>query len=192
MRLFAGIVAAVLAVGCTPGQLENQQPAATGGSGGSGSGGSGGGIDAPDMPDAEPPDTLPACSGGDNNGADPVSGHCFMFFTGPKTWYDAFTACQSVGPNVHLATLTDAQQDSVAQMLNGQTLAWFGYDDRTVEGQWNWITSEISGYTDWGTGQPNGGAAQNCAALDPGLANKWNDKACTDQYGYLCERDSAM
>jgi len=25
--------------------------------------------------------------------------------------------------------------------------------------------------------------------LDPGLQDKWNDKSCNDQYGYICERD---
>ena len=193
MRLLAGIVAAVLVAGCTPGSLDTEQ-SAQGGSGG-GSGGSGGShVDAPpgETPDAETPDTLPFCGGGDANASNPADGHCFMFFAGPKTWYDAFLACQALGTNVHLATLTDMQQDMVAQTLNGQTLAWIGYDDRTVEGQFNWITSEVSGYTDWGTGQPNngaGGTAQNCVVLDPGLQDKWNDKACTDQYGYICERD---
>jgi len=189
MRLLAGIVAAVLAAGCTPGSLENETPV-QGGSGGSG----GSHVDAPpgETPDAEAPDTLPFCGGGDANTSNPADGHCFMFFAGPKTWYDAFLACQALGTNVHLATLTDMQQDMLAQTLNGQTLAWIGYDDRTVEGQFNWITSETSGYTDWGTGQPNNGAggnAQNCVVLDPGLQDKWNDKSCTDQYGYICERD---
>ena len=197
MRLLAGIVAIVLAAGCTPGSLDTEQNLGSGGSGG-GSGGSGGShVDAPgfDMPDAEPPDTLPFCGGGDANASNPADGNCFMFFATPKSWYDAFLACSALGTNVHLATLTDANQDTIARGLNGQTGAWIGYDDRTVEGQFNWITSEVSGYTNWATGQPNnggGGTPQNCVILDPTLTNQWNDKSCDQLFGYICERDGAI
>ena len=120
MRLLAGIVAVVLAAGCTPGSLDTEQPI-QGSGGSSGSGGSGGSrVDAPpfDMPDAEAPDTLPYCGGGDANASNPTDGNCFMFFATPKSWYDAFLACSALGTNVHLATLTDANQDTIARGLN--------------------------------------------------------------------------
>src|SRR5262249_9128258 len=160
-----------------------------------GSGGSGGSsIDAPpgSMPDAETPDTLPFCGGGGAHPAHPAGGGRFLFFSRPQSWCDAVTPPSRVGAHRHLPPLRARHEDLIAQTLNGQTLAWIGYDDRTVEGQFNWITSEVSGYTDWGTGQPNngaGGTPQNCVVLDPGLQDKWNDKACADQYGYICERE---
>jgi hypothetical protein len=84
-----------------------------------------------------------------------------------------------------------------------------GASDSAKEGQWRWVEngpafweggakgSAVGGaYVNWGQGRPNDSAlglsGEDCAVLvidqpDDGQPGQWNDVACNDAYGLLCE-----
>jgi hypothetical protein len=84
-----------------------------------------------------------------------------------------------------------------------------GASDAAKEGQWHWVEggpafweggakgSAVNGaYVNWGQGRPNNSsssfAGEDCAGLvidkaDDGDPGEWNDVACGDTYGVLCE-----
>ena len=62
--------------------------------------------------------------------------------------------------------------------------------DEIVEGYWGWADGATSTYTNWGSGEPNGGGDENCAQLNwPLGSGEWNDADCyaTETHqGYAC------
>jgi hypothetical protein len=52
-----------------------------------------------------------------------------------------------------------------------------------------WSDGDTSSYTNWTSGEPNGGEVENCAELY-GSTGQWNDHQCDDTHasrGYVCE-----
>ena len=72
---------------------------------------------------------------------------------------------------------------------------WLDITDQATEGQWvSQASGQISTYTNWFYGEPNGTTNENCASLMTLWSGKWNDLPCnttwnanTSQYTY-CEK----
>jgi hypothetical protein len=69
-----------------------------------------------------------------------------------------------LGPGYHLATITSqAEQDFVQGLLGGVNVGgefWLGgfqdpLDTPTASANWEWVTDEPWGYTNWSGGEPN-------------------------------------
>jgi hypothetical protein len=115
-----------------------------------------------------------------------VSGVPYYIHTSPATWSYAQTICRSHG--MDLATIYSSAQNTelVAQVLAAwpnSTAFWVGASDAAVEGNWTWSDGSPWTFAGFSSGLPNGGAAQNCAAI---RANGWDDQACNLATPFVC------
>lgn len=116
----------------------------------------------------------------------PTNGHYYQLVEvdGPgMNWYEAKNAAAATvhnGIHGHLATVTNPQEETF--LVNNfpeiyPEYVWLGASDEASEGDWLWITGEPWAYTNWASGEPNGGAYENCldyGDYEPG----WNDENC--------------
>jgi hypothetical protein len=145
-------------------------------------------IDGALPPDASPPDAAPCVEGNTNI---VFEGHCYMLFTGSRSWNDARAGCASLSPPAHLVTLQHTGENDVVQSLVGSRRVWTGGNDRDVEGVWTWITAETWSYTKWGGGQPDNGSSnsEDCGELRGDESGRWNDTECGNGRSHVCERE---
>ena len=71
---------------------------------------------------------------------------------------------------------------------NGEE-AWIGFNDRDVEGTFNWSSRIQSNFTYWVPGQPNNMNNQDCVHT-LGVKHKfaWNDVSCSNCQNYTCAK----
>ncbi|MEZ4256869.1 MAG: lectin-like protein [Polyangiales bacterium] len=120
----------------------------------------------------------------------PDNGHYYLAvdYGIPKPWLNGKVRCESdryFGMQGYLATLTTAVEQPVAQRLAGGIRAWIGASDKTVEGDWRWITGPESvdvvdgtllsaGYQNWADMKPDDvDSSQDYAVLLPD--GEWDD-----------------
>lgn len=122
------------------------------------------------------------------------NGHRYTIFYSESGWENAKENCEILGG--HLATVTSQDEnDALFQYVKSQNLSdvFFGYTDEKTEGVWEWVSGEISTYTNWGDTQPD-----NVDDEDYGMfyhdepTGRWNDGNFRNTSGYyICEWDSA-
>ena len=64
---------------------------------------------------------------------------------------------------------------------------WLGHTDQASEG--NWIlnsTGSSTSYTNWNSGEPNGGTSSNCVQMYGN--GYWDDFTCTNNLWAMCEK----
>jgi hypothetical protein len=121
---------------------------------------------------------------------------CYLFCRDSKDWEDARDFCFADGG--HLLTVNDADEEAwadatvdVLDVMHGivGSYWWIGFNDRAVEGVWEWVDGTPVSYTDWYAGEPNNVGNEDCAQIDqfdPFLG--WNDQSCAAINRYICER----
>ncbi|XP_074089081.1 pulmonary surfactant-associated protein D-like [Macrotis lagotis] len=62
---------------------------------------------------------------------------------------------------------------------------YLGMSDEKNEGTFKYLNGQIISYTNWGSGEPNGGRKENC--IDFNANGHWNDKSCTEKLLIVCE-----
>ncbi len=120
-----------------------------------------------------------------------------------KSWAGAKRACESRG--LRLVSINDEEED---EFLHGQLEAldfgdtWLSLNDRANEGEFVWRDqSSIDDYDNWDrraygdghTEEPNDGGeeGEGCGIMmmnNPVRASFWDDRPCSNQYAYVCER----
>ena len=70
------------------------------------------------------------------------------------------------------------------ELIGGET--WLGLNDTEEEGVWRRADGSVAEFLAWADGRPNGGEAQNCVVLDPGLEGGWNDRECFEARPGIC------
>lgn len=101
---------------------------------------------------------------------------CLLAFTQPKTFHEASEDCISQGgtlgtPQSELEN--EALFEYARQSVGSEAELWLGLNDMASEGAWVDMTGGRLAYKNWETEittQPDGGKAENCAALS-GAAN---------------------
>ena len=74
---------------------------------------------------------------------------------------------------------------------------WIGLNDRNVKGTYEWTSSEVVDFTNWGVGEPNSltgyqSIGANCVEMIPETKHKldyngtWNDENCDSTIPYIC------
>lgn len=88
------------------------------------------------------------------------NGHYYYVYnlSDVTTWDEAKEYCESQGG--YLAAITSKEEDEfVFSYLRDNfdyESAYFGFTDRDEEGSWIWDNGEVSSYTNWHLGEPNG------------------------------------
>ncbi len=161
-------------------------------------------VDAPPgTPDAE---VLPQCNGVDQ-ALDPSSGHCYTLDRTARTWVNAASACNALGPTSHLAFVTSSAENQLVAFIGGGTagLTWLGGTDGPTEGDWIWLDGSdfppsplpnVYSFSAWNVNEPNngnGGTPENCLAiqLSSSSSNRggWDDRACNSTRPAVCETE---
>lgn len=132
----------------------------------------------------------------------PGSGHYYQLVEnlGGINWYEARDAAASTtfkGKQGYLAVVTSTQEDEFLTNNFPKIFpyhVWLGATDEEVEGDWQWITGESWGYTNWNTGpgEPNGGTFENCLEYSNNSVS-WSDASCDRKINYyLVEYDTPV
>ncbi|XP_073533568.1 macrophage mannose receptor 1-like [Phyllobates terribilis] len=112
-------------------------------------------------------------------------------------WYNARTACQTLGGN--LVTINDylTQAFLTANLINGQLDVWIGMNDVNSEHKFLWTDQSGVYYTNWAKGHPSGSLAYaynddtDCVAMKRGAvmdAGTWTEEECEQSKGYICQK----
>jgi predicted outer membrane repeat protein len=123
-----------------------------------------------------------------------ISGCCAREASGPEhsyyycaqslTWSQAQAACEL--ESMHLAVVTDAQEDEVVRILAAGAAVSLGGTDSASEGDWTWVSGEPWGYSNWAVGEPNNaGGSEHCLRM--GTTGLWTDVSCAAAAHFVCE-----
>jgi hypothetical protein len=113
-------------------------------------------------------------------------GHGYLFCTRAAYWYDLCDDYTSYG--YELVSIGSASEQAwlvtAAAAYSTSRCWWIGFNDRSVERTWVWVSGETVTYTNWGPGQPdNGSGSEDCAEFVASGSGLWNDEQCwTDCY----------
>jgi len=120
--------------------------------------------------------------------------NCYRFVSSPKaSWKTAQGFCLDEGGT--LATMDNADE---TYWLKGYRLfhanlhfsAWIGGYKKN--GQWLWhgrITDSTIVATDWAPSEPNNANGNEDCIETYGSGHVWNDLACHEPRGFICEKD---
>ena len=98
----------------------------------------------------------------------PATGKVYLK-TNSTTWENAELLAGALGG--HLATVRNAAENEyVAAATRG---GWIGTTDRSDEGNFTWASGDPSTYTNWNSGEPNGGTGENYGMMYN--TGRWND-----------------
>ena len=104
------------------------------------------------------------------------NGH-FYLPTLACTWAEAESLAVQLGG--HLAAITSAEEQGFLASTFGRSNVWIGLTDEAVEGTWAWTSGEATTYTNWNSGEPNGGTGENYVSMNWGGPGRWNDWGAT-------------
>ncbi len=117
--------------------------------------------------------------------------HYYIPIDNPMTWEEAFNYCKERG--FHLLT-PDESGDVKAALSDkmkelGWTYAWIGLYQEAGAAEpddgWNFVTGSPITLSFWKSGEPNGGTAQNVAAVDEN--GEWVDLNYDMNLPFFCE-----
>ena len=113
----------------------------------------------------------------------------YLNVPGMVDWSTARAACEEWFAGAHLVTISGAREQAnvAAAVGNPHPKTWIGLTDEAREGTWEWVDGTPFVYDNWKAGEPNGGAADNCAQL-PMNSFPWADAPCDGDRNYVCER----
>ena len=111
-------------------------------------------------------------------GAVEYNGHYYKLVSYSKDWY----TCNQYAINNggYLVTLSSAAENAFVYSYiwsMGVNDAYFGLLDDGTEGNWRWANGERVVFTNWHSGEPNGGTRENFGHYYSGFSgsNTWND-----------------
>ena len=148
------------------------------------------GDQADAAPEADAAPVFEGCEDGDSS-FEANDGTCYMYFFQAADWDTARTRCQLIGGD--LARVDDAVRNGVLASFVPSAFpeAWLRGTDAQSEGLWTWGGTEPLTFANWRAGEPNNGGgngAENCMIIQSNQGGVWDDRACSEQHSYLCER----
>ncbi|XP_060562827.1 oxidized low-density lipoprotein receptor 1-like [Ruditapes philippinarum] len=122
------------------------------------------------------------------------SSYCYLFVDEEKTFSEARAHCKRLG-----ATLPDIENEAENTFIHGlighrSRGIWIGYSDEKEEGTWiSERTGQPASFTNFHTGQPNGGTRENCAYMETFYPSSlWGDGICDFNGTFVCKKDAKM
>lgn len=114
-------------------------------------------------------------------------GVCFQTSSSCATWLNAENQCRA--SQAHLATIRSQRENVfVQQQLNGAK-GWFGFNDRSVEGDFRWSSKLRGNWSYWAKNQPDNEGNQDCVhTLGVHHDYRWDDVSCNDCHNFTCAK----
>ncbi|XP_072041128.1 C-type lectin domain family 4 member G-like [Amphiura filiformis] len=121
-------------------------------------------------------------------------GSCYQYFALESAWEDAESYCFGYH-KAHLVGINDKDEnefvsDLIAcpQMPNG-AYTWIGLNDMGNEGVFRQADGSSADFKNWASGEPNdSNGSENCVETNHGNRELWNDRSCTDESHFVCEK----
>jgi hypothetical protein len=113
---------------------------------------------------------------------------CYSFERAKKNWQDANSTCEE--KNSHLIIIeSQAENDFIKSAVPDNSQDWWiGATDHALQ-DWQWVDSSALNFTDWLSGQPDGGTVEDCAQMWEGAGLEWTDCPCNELQFFVCEYD---
>jgi hypothetical protein len=112
-----------------------------------------------------------------------ANGRYYALSSAAATWANADAACRTTGG--HLATVSNAAENTFLTNLAGVNTVWIGFTDQATEGTFRWVTGETVSYTNWNAGEPNNSSNEDYTELN--TSGGWNDNSSTLTNRYIIE-----
>ena len=125
------------------------------------------------------------------NGWTSAHERCVRLFEGPADWPTARQNCVDLGGD--LAYPRSQSDNGALRTILGGGNAWISANDRETEGLWRTAQGQTLPYTSWIGGEPNNGlgtGGEDCGQF--WYDGRLNDRPCSDQLRYLCEKVQNM
>lgn len=135
-------------------------------------------------------DALPRFEGpcGEGDASFESGGICYEYFFETASWADARLQCQFLSGD--LARIDDSVANAILTSLVPSAFpnAWLLGSDANSEGSWTWDGQSMS-YANWRSGEPdNSNGNENCMIIMSDQGGTWDDRNCTEQLSYVCQR----
>ncbi|KAL9963792.1 hypothetical protein ACROYT_G027335 [Oculina patagonica] len=118
---------------------------------------------------------------------------CYAPYSDGKDWNNANTSCKANG--AQLVKIETADENDFIKNLVGEVDYWIGLTDAETENEFKWTDgSELTGYTNWMSGDPNNYDNHDCVGIVNGhfyrgvYDGEWHDDQCSKAKGYICEK----
>ncbi|KAK3523278.1 hypothetical protein QTP86_028469 [Hemibagrus guttatus] len=105
-----------------------------------------------------------------------------------KSWEESRKDCRKKGADLLIINSKEEQEFIVKQLGNFE--AWIGLSDEVKEGEWKWVdgTTLNTNFSYWAKGEPNNSGEEDCAVIYASTKSVWNDRKCSDQLPWICEK----
>jgi cysteine-rich repeat protein len=116
------------------------------------------------------------------------AGATYAFCKAKRTAFDARAICGATGGALAVPgdAPTSAWLATTAFGVFGQSY-WIGPTDEAKDGAWLGPDGAPVTFFAWAPNEPNGGPLQACVVLSLSAGGAWNDKACSETNGFVCE-----
>jgi len=123
--------------------------------------------------------------------------YCFYFSTAKKEWFDALKDCSAKKASL-ARPYTSAINSFIFNKIKktGQSY-WIDLNDRSWEGHWKYTNGLAPTFKFWESDEPNNGGwwsihQEDCVAFDEDDDYKWNDRRCSNDHRYVCQKDATF
>ncbi|XP_006873811.1 PREDICTED: regenerating islet-derived protein 3-alpha isoform X1 [Chrysochloris asiatica] len=122
---------------------------------------------------------------------------CYALFLMPKTWTEAYIACQKRSSG-HLVSVLNANEglfvaSLVKTVSSAYAYVWIGLHDPTLglqpnAGGWEWINGDVLNYLSWERHPSTISKPGHCGTLSRSTGFlKWKDYNCEQRLPYVCK-----
>ncbi|XP_065683392.1 uncharacterized protein LOC100215503 isoform X1 [Hydra vulgaris] len=114
--------------------------------------------------------------------------NCYFLNNNLLSFHDAEEACQNMGVNGHLASVSSFElNDKLFGALekSNLTFAWFGLINEGITNGYTWLDGSPLSFVNWYTDSPSLGVFHVCAGLN--LGGKWLDQQCYLSKASFCQ-----
>jgi len=119
----------------------------------------------------------------------PICDFMYEFHPEKLNWYSAKRVCQA-----NQGTLVTVPTLEVQQILRerfGSTSkklrTWVGASDRRREGNWEWVTGERFGFTNWYRNEPSSKRNRDCLVFNYYKKGRWAAMDCDENKPFICQ-----